>query len=653
MIHKSIHRSLWFVVFFLVPPLTVHAAGPITPVGVEFDISTLTRQGQLGDNWCQTWAADDSVITALDDGHWFGSGPALYHSRLYRLTGDSDSFSVAEIDGYPRYTNPNGDGWFAYGVISVDGILYSLISKTQGRNWSTGPFRGMKLLRSYDSGATWFRVDKNNQDRFLDGSNSNAARIARELLTDDEMFFFEEFGRVGQGRAAYPFSYAAFVQNGRDNSASQDGYVYIYSPEGASSHQLLLARVLADRIGLRSAWEYFSGWDNGVPQWSSNIEARQPNLLLPDKNSNDEYFGWYSWLPSVVWNPGLQLYVMVNGGTYAGEDFSQSNSDYYDVFMHTQTGSLGMWYSENPYGPWKQFYYTDYWTVDDPANLTYQPKLSPKWISDDGQKMTLIWSDAMRNANGFSHTVNYRWNQMEIDILIEEESDDTIIPMAEVTLPANGSEVIAAVQDISGAATDADSGVSEVLVRVRRLGASAGFWSESGWVAESTWLEATLDGSDWTLADVDLTEPTDYRVNVRAFDNAGNHAQSSANPRTDFTVISADETIPSAEATLPADGSEVVAGVHDISGVATDADSGVSEVLVRVRRLGASAGFWSESGWVAESTWLEATLDGSDWNLADVDLTEPTDYRVNVRAFDNAGNHAQSSTNPRTDFTVN
>ena len=204
--------------------------------------------------------------------------------------------------------------------------------------------------------------------------------------------------------------------------------------------------------------------------------------------------------------------------------------------MHTQTGSLGMWYSENPYGPWKQFYYTDYWTVDDPANLTYQPKLSPKWISDDGQKMTLIWSDAMRNANGFSHTVNYRWNQMEIDILIEEESDDTIIPMAEVTLPANGSEVIAAVQDISGAATDADSGVSEVLVRVRRLGASAGFWSESGWVAESTWLEATLDGSDWTLADVDLTEPTDYRVNVRAFDNAGNHAQSSANPRTDFTA---------------------------------------------------------------------------------------------------------------------
>ena len=170
-------------------------------------------------------------------------------------------------------------------------------------------------------------------------------------------------------------------------------------------------------------------------------------------------------------------------------------------------------------------------------------------------------------------------------------------------------------------------------------------------MAEPTWLEATLVGSDWTLADVDLTEPAGYRVNVRAFDNAGNHAQSSANPRTDFTV-NADETIPSAETTFPANGSEVTAAVQSISGVATDADSGVSEVLVRVRRLGALAGFWSKSGWVAEPKWLEATLDGSDWTLADVDLTVPAGYRVNVRAFDNAGNHAQSSANPRTDFTV-
>jgi len=421
---------VWFA--FLVPALSLQTANANSPIGVEFDLSTLTRVGHNGDNWCQTWAADDSVITAMDDGNWNGtSGPPIYHSRLYKITGESNSFTKTEIDGYP-YFDREGDGWFAYGTLSVDGVLYSLVSKTQGANWSAGPFRGMKLLRSYDSGDTWYRVDKNNQDRYLDPSNSEAARESRERLTDAEMFFFEENGRDGKGRTAYPFGFATFVQNGQDHSASQDGYVYIYSPEGANSHQLLLARVLASQVGLRSAWEYFSGWDNGIAQWSSDIEERQPNLLLPEKNASGEYFGWYSWLPSVVWNPGLQLYIMANGGTYAGDGLSNSGTDYYDRWMHTKTGSLGLWYSESPYGPWQQFYYNDYWTVDDAANLTYQPKLSPKWMSDDGRKMTLIWSDAMRNAKGNSHAVNYKWNQMEIDIVIEDGPPPPEPPPSEI-----------------------------------------------------------------------------------------------------------------------------------------------------------------------------------------------------------------------------
>ncbi len=30
--------------------------------------------------------------------------------------------------------------------------------------------------------------------------------------------------------------------------------------------------------------------------------------------------------------------------------------------------------------------------------------------------MTLIWSDAMKNDKGKSHTVNYLWNQIQITI---------------------------------------------------------------------------------------------------------------------------------------------------------------------------------------------------------------------------------------------
>ena len=100
---------------------------------------------------------------------------------------------------------------------------------------------------------------------------------------------------------------------------------------------------------------------------------------------------------------------------------TNSDKDYYDSWMHTRTGSLGFWYSENPSGRWHEFYYTNYWTVDDPGNLTYQPKLSPKWMSEDGKEMVLIWSDAMKNKQGRSHTVNYKWNQMGIRILVSEK----------------------------------------------------------------------------------------------------------------------------------------------------------------------------------------------------------------------------------------
>ena len=389
--------------------LTDSNAISLLPNGVSFKANSLQRRGMKGDNFDQTWAADNSVIMALDDGDWFNER-FRYHSHLYKLEGGSNGFSVQDIENYPDFA-VSGDGWFAYGTLSVNGVLYSLVSKTQGNNWSVGPFRGMKMLRSNDSGSTWHRVDRNNNERFLDQSD-----IARELLNTEEMFFFEEFGRTGKGREAYPFSYATFVQSGRDHSASPDGYVYIYSPEGANSHQLLLARVPADLLGLRSAWEYFSGWNGDSPTWSSNIEQRQPNLVYPERASTGEFFGWYSWLPSVVWNEGLGVYVMASGGTYGGGGATDSANDYYHRFMHNKSGTLGFWYSANPYGPWTRFYYNEDWTVDDSKNLTYQPKLSPKWISEDGRTMTLIWSDAMRDSEGNSHTVNYMWNQMEIEI---------------------------------------------------------------------------------------------------------------------------------------------------------------------------------------------------------------------------------------------
>ncbi len=385
----------------------------VEPRGVTFHRETVRRvggKGESGDNWCMTWAQDDSKFASMDDGNWLGEQPT-YNNHLYRILGGPDDFTREDVPGYPQFVFNEG-GWFGYGLVSIDGALYSFVSKCPRNHWS-GPFRGVKLLKSTDQGRTWYRVDRWGGERLLGPWDE-----ARYAVTVEEMFFLEEGGLEGHGQVAYPFSYCAFVQHGQDNRAARDDYVYIYSPEGARNSHLLLARAPRQALGNRASWEYWRRWDGGAPVWTDDLFQRGVLHVFPETDEAGHCFGWYSWLPSVVWNPGLQLYIMANGGTYGGYGMSSAREDYYDRWMHTETGSLGFWYAKAPYGPWKRFFYTARWTVDDPANRTYQPKLSPKWISEDGRRMVLIWSDAMKNEAGRSHAVNYLWNQMEITIQV-------------------------------------------------------------------------------------------------------------------------------------------------------------------------------------------------------------------------------------------
>ena len=383
--------------------------GKPVPVGVVFHKDTIFRLGGHGDNWRPAWVADGSQITPMCDGDWLNSGHG-YHTHLYRILGGPDGFKREDLPNYPDFSGEAGS-WFGYALLSVDGVLYSFVSKTPGPRWS-GPFRGMKLLKSKDNGRTWYRVDRRGRERRIGPHDE-----ARNEVTPGEMFFLEEFGLPHQKKEAYPFSFVDFVKCGKDNAAARDGYIYIYSPEGAHAHKLLLARVPKEKLGERSAWEYFVKFENGRPVWTADLRKRGYVHVFPEKSGRGDCFGWYSWLPSVVWNEGLGLYIMVNGGTYGGPKMTSSDADYYHSWMHTRTGSLGFWWSENPYGPWRRFYYTEYWTVDDPKNRTYQPSLSPKWISKDGKEMILIWSDAMADEKGRSHTVNYLWNHMKITIV--------------------------------------------------------------------------------------------------------------------------------------------------------------------------------------------------------------------------------------------
>jgi hypothetical protein len=116
---------------------------------------------------------------------------------------------------------------------------------------------------------------------------------------------------------------------------------------------------------------------------------------------------WCSWLPSVVYNPGLDLYIMVNYG------IKDHRKNFWDNWCQNcpTAGSLGFYYAKNPWGPWTEFHYIEEFKPNHADNRTYQPKLSPKWIYNNGRTMVLIWSDAGRD-----HSTWYKWNQMKITI---------------------------------------------------------------------------------------------------------------------------------------------------------------------------------------------------------------------------------------------
>lgn len=68
--------------YIIAAMVTLSAAGSSTassqsagyiPTGVTFHKDTIFRSDAHGDNWCITWAADDSQITSMDDGNWLGS----------------------------------------------------------------------------------------------------------------------------------------------------------------------------------------------------------------------------------------------------------------------------------------------------------------------------------------------------------------------------------------------------------------------------------------------------------------------------------------------------------------------------------------------------------------------------------------------------
>ena len=367
-------------------------AGEI-PVGVEFHYDTISRKGVRGDNWCQTWAADGHIYTMMDDGKGWWQGPEE-GSMCLQIKGGPDfgRDEVRRMPGWPQ--SPVESPFYAYGIVSVDGVLYVWLWKSESSTWYRRPVAN-RLLYSPDFGRTFYRWtgEKETAQTFAE---TNAASF----------FFHREDPRWKIDRYAYAFNWIAFCQNGKDNTAAKDDYVYMYAPEQYDPRNLSVIRTPRKHVLDKSKYEYFKEWRDGTAIWTPDLKQRGVNLRYPERREDGEWI-WASWFPCVVYNPGLHLYIMVSYG------ITDRDRHFWDAWCNhcVYPASLGFWYAERPWGPWRRFYYTEYFYADSKKNRTYGFKLNPKWIHDGGKTMYLIWSDARDN-----HSIHYKWNQMKITI---------------------------------------------------------------------------------------------------------------------------------------------------------------------------------------------------------------------------------------------
>ena len=229
---------------------------------------------------------------------------------------------------------------------------------------------------------------------------------------------------------------------------------------------------------------------------------------------------------------------------------------------------------------------------------------------------------------------------------------DTTDPAGVVASPANGSTITPRTAAITGTASDDNSGVSRVRVRIQRLGTN-NYWDGTAFTAGAKWVDANLSNNNrnWTLPGVNLSNPADYRIQLAVDDNAGNIAWAFENPTTNFTVGSPvqDTTPPVIDFTSS---TTQQLGSVDLTGGVTDDISGVNRVRVLVRNQ-QTGNYWNGTSWQPAWRWNLATLNGNDtWTLPNVNLNLSGTYLVQLWAWDNDENVATNVTNVQPVITV-
>jgi len=341
---------------------------------------TILRLGGIGDRFEMTWDAQDRLYVVVNDGPgWLNPARGFYNTRLWTLQNQIQKAAFSEVAAYPQLNDSSrpedAPRYFGHGVLVAGNRVYQFLSTLDRATRRPRHWVGAKLIYSNDNGQTW-----RNQD-----GTSGVIWEDWDMQSRERLVFFREPDEC--------FSLLSVLQMGRNYSANRDGYVYVYGLNGnvdGRMNELVLFRVPVGEVLNRGAYEYFGGRvGSDAARWVKDIRGRAVVHTFPR--------GWVnranifpgdlvveSWLPSVIYNEPLGLYLMASAGvgcTPDGREFGKASY-------------LGFWVSETPWGPWRQIHEENAWKPgNDPAARAYAPQIAPKWLAPDGKSFWLIWAD--------------------------------------------------------------------------------------------------------------------------------------------------------------------------------------------------------------------------------------------------------------------
>lgn len=275
------------------------------------------RAGADGDLWPSCWGADGDLYTAWGDGRGFGD--------------KGTDIGAARLRGGPdRLTGTN-----------------LALGDQLGQVWSGEGFTRKPTGMACVGGKKYLAV----QDLAHDFNQAPAATIASS--TDGKKWSWNKKKPMFEDGV---FTTIMFLDRGQEGHNTPDGYVYAYGIDGnwrdsfsdvvPDPVDLYLARVPADQVMNRSAWEFYRGAPGGTPAYTKDIRAKKP--VLHDDRRTAAGMSVIS-QGSVTYYPPLKRYIYSSWTEYTFEFYSAPTP--WGPFTRTNSVDFGAYpWSTKRYG---------------------------------------------------------------------------------------------------------------------------------------------------------------------------------------------------------------------------------------------------------------------------------------------------------------